>query len=183
MNLYNKTMADITIKQIGFDRKTDINLPNEPFSIFGKLVPKYDNGIWSYSVEKYASKETMRFPDENYDYGAMQSDSFFLGAYAEETCVGLAILQKSLHRYLYLYDLKVNAAYRGKGVGKMLLVEAKNLARGLGYRGIYTQGQDNNLGACMFYLKQGFVIGGLDTKIYDGSPQEGKKDIVFYLDL
>ncbi len=51
-----------------------------------------------------------------------------------------------------------------------------------GYNGIYTQGQDNNLGACLFYVKAGFYIGGLDTNVYKGTKQEGKSDIIFYYD-
>ena len=50
-------------------------------------------------------------------------------------------------------------------------------------RGLYTQGQDNNLGACRFYLKAGFRIGGLDTEVYKGTNQEGKADILFYRDV
>lgn len=38
------------------------------------------------------------------------------------------------------------------------------------------------IGACLFYLKNGFVIGGLDTNVYKGTSQEGKKDILFYCD-
>ena len=40
--------------------------------------------------------------------------------------------------------------------------------------------QDNNLSACLFYLKNGFRIGGLDTEVYGGTNQEGKADILFY---
>ncbi len=85
-------------------------------------------------------------------------------------------------KYMYLYDLKVNAAYRRQGVGKRLIEKAAELAKARGYRGIYTVGQDNNLAACGFYLKSGFVIGGLDTLVYRGSRQENKRDIYFYLD-
>ena len=38
------------------------------------------------------------------------------------------------------------------------------------------------VGACLFYLKNGFVIGGLDTHVYVGTSQEEKSDILFYLD-
>ena len=47
---------------------------------------------------------------------------------------------------------------------------------------MYTQGQDNNVGACLFYLHYGFHIGGLDMEVYRGTRQEGKADILFYLD-
>ena len=70
-----------------------------------------------------------------------------------------------------------------KGVAKALLEKAAAAAKERGFQGLYTQGQDNNLGACLFYVKQGFVIGGLDTKVYQGTPQEGKKDILFYWDF
>ena len=84
---------------------------------------------------------------------------------------------------MYLYDLKVNARYRGKGIAAMLMDRAGEIARERGYRGIYTQGQDDNLGACLFYIKYGFRIGGLDTEVYKGTAQEGKSDILFYLDI
>ena len=38
---------------------------------------------------------------------------------------------------------------------------------------------DNNLSACLFYIKTGFKIGGLDTNVYKGTKQEGKADIFF----
>ena len=50
------------------------------------------------------------------------------------------------------------------------------------YRGVYLQAQDDNLNACLFYLKTGFVIGGFDNRVYCGSRQEGKADVIFYLD-
>ncbi|MCM1523910.1 MAG: GNAT family N-acetyltransferase [Ruminococcus sp.] len=105
-----------------------------------------------------------------------------MGAYDGDKCVGLAIMQHALMKYMYLYDLKVNRDHRGRQIGKMLINRSKNVALSEGYRGIYTQGQDNNLAACLFYLKNGFVIGGLDTHVYTGTSQEGKSDILFYLD-
>ena len=65
----------------------------------------------------------------------------------------------------------------------MLIEKSKETALEQGYRGIYTQGQDNNLGACLFYMKNGFVIGGLDTHVYTGTSGDGKSDILFYLDI
>lgn len=64
-----------------------------------------------------------------------------------------------------------------------MIEKSKDVAVEHGYRGLYTQGQDNNLGACLFYLNNGFVIGGLDTHVYTGTSQEDKKDILFYCDV
>ena len=73
-------------------------------------------------------------------------------------------------------------AYDGECDDESIRGAAEELAREKGYRGIYVIAQDNNLGACLFYLKCGFRIGGFDTEIYRGTAQEGKSDIIFYLD-
>lgn len=175
----------IVIREITPARKSDVNIPNEPFPLFGRMVPAYQDGIWSHRCVLFEEKDVseMCFPDENYDYDEMRENSVFLGAYDGEACVGLAILQDGMCRYMYLYDLKVSRACRSQGVGRALIEKAKETCKTKGYRGIYTQGQDNNLGACRFYLKAGFRIGGLDTEVYKGTKQEGKSDIFFYLDL
>lgn len=172
----------IEIKIIDADHKQDINIPNQPFDIFGRMIPGYIDEKWSYTVEKFPEKKEMRFPDEHYNYDEMIADSTFIGAYDDDTCIGLAIMQDGFFKYMYLYDLKVNLDYRRKGVAKRLLDKANEIAVSKGYNGIYTQGQDNNLGACLFYINSGFHIGGLDTDVYKGTKQEGKADIIFYRD-
>lgn len=175
----------IEIRIIDAEHKQDINIPNEPFSLFGRMIPSYSNEQWQYSVVYFKEDEIseMCFPDENYDYGELSKNSVFVGAYDGDNCIGLAILQHAMMKYMYLYDLKVNMDYRGQQIGQRLIEMSKEVAVSWGYRGIYTQGQDNNLGACLFYLKNDFVIGGLDTHVYTGTSQEGKSDILFYLDV
>lgn len=173
----------ISVRTINFEHRKDINIPNEPFASNGRMIPTYVDEKWSYSVEKFEKPLITRFPDENYDYQEMAQNSVFIGAYDGDRCVGLAVMQKPYFKYMELFDIKVNAAYRNQGVGKLLIDKAKEVAAGLGYIGIYLRAQDNNLSACMFYFKSGFVIGGLDTKVYQGTPQENKKDIYFYLDF
>ena len=172
------------IRIIGAEHKQDINIPNEPFLLFGRMIPSYINEQWQYSVVRFREDEIreMCFPDENYDYDRLSANSIFVGAYDGAQCVGLSVLQHAMMKYMYLYDLKVNKAYRGQRIGKRLIEMSKKIAKSRGYRGIYTQGQDDNLGACLFYLNNGFIIGGLDTQVYAGTSQEGKKDILFYLD-
>ncbi len=174
----------IDIKIITAENKSDINIPNEPFKLFGKMIPSYLNEQWNYSVnylEENAITE-MCFPDENYNFDDMQKNSVFIGAYGNDKCIGLAIMQDAWFKYMYLYDLKVSTAYRSKGVATALIQKATDVCKERGYSGIYTQGQDNNLAACLFYIKSGFHIGGLDTNVYKGTKQEGKSDIIFYLD-
>lgn len=174
----------IAIKTITAARKADINLPNQPFKIWGRMIPSLQDGQWFYTVKKLPASQTklMTFPDEHYNFDKMKANSIFIGAYDQDKdkCIGLAILQQAFLKYMYLYDLKVNAAYRGQGIGKKLIEKSLEVARVNHYRGLYTQGQDNNLTACLFYLKTGFVIGGFDNHIYQGTAQANKADIIFY---
>ena len=174
----------ITTKIITEEHKDDINIKNHPFKLFGLMLLSYNNGKWDYTELLFPKENVteMCFPDEDYDFEAMSQNSVFVGAYDGDRCVGLAILQQAFLKYMYLYDLKVNPDRRGQGVGRLLIGKCKEIALQQGYRGLYTQGQDNNLGACRFYLKSGFVIGGLDTHVYMGTAQENKKDILFYCD-
>lgn len=173
----------IAVRPIDAAHREDIKLPNQPFSLFGRMVPRCEGPRWEYRIERFETVSEMCFPDEDYDYDALSKTGVILGAYEDERCVGLAILQRGFFRYMYLYDLKVDRDFRGMGVGTLLIERAKQAAAEAGYRGLYTIGQDNNLGACRFYLKCGFRIGGYDTEVYRGTKQEGKADIIFYLDL
>lgn len=73
----------IEIRVIEREHKEDIRLPNQPFPLFGRMIPSYSGGVWSYTVEKFPTATEMCFPDEEYDYEAMKGDMVFLGAYEE----------------------------------------------------------------------------------------------------
>lgn len=174
----------IEIKIIDAEHKDDINISNEPFKLIGKMIPSFLNGQWNYSVHYFEETKVteMCFPDEHYNFSTMQENSVFIGAYDNNKCIGLAILQDAWFKYMHLYDLKVSKSYRNSGIATALIQKAKKVCLEHGYSGIYTQGQDNNLIACLFYIKTGFHIGGLDTNVYKGTSQEEKADILFYLD-
>ena len=170
------------IRQISAENAADLHLPNEPFLMPGKFIPELRDGIWNYRIENYPSVKTDVFPNENYDFAEMNANGILFGAYEKGQCIGLAIFRDHWLKYMYLYDLKVNASARGRGVGAALIAAGLEAAKMRGYRGIYTHAQDNNLNACLFYLKTGFRIGGFDNRTYGGTSQAGKADITFYLD-
>lgn len=169
------------IKLIDKKRAYDINIPNEPFLLRGKLIVEFKNNNWSYKEVLFNKEEIkeMAFPNENYDFDKMK-DYVFIGAYENDICIGLAILTETINSFLYLYDLKVNKNMRGKGVGKKLIEYSYKYALDHKHPGLFTIAQDNNLDACLFYLACGFEIGGIDTKSYEKTKQKGKYDIYFY---
>lgn len=157
-------------------------LPNEAFSLFGRLQVRYDETGWQAKEERFAPEDVSQqtFPEEHYVMGDVLKQGFAVGAFDGETCVGLGIFTDDWLKYMYLADLKVAGAYRGQGIAEQLLHFALKAAQEKGYAGLWTIGQDNNLGACCFYLKTGFVIGGLNTRSYTHTQQEGKADVYFY---
>lgn len=173
----------IAIRFIGKENASDIRLKNERFRLEGQMLPCYQNGAWSYSITRDDQAGWDIFPDEDYDFEEMGKDHAFIGAYDGADCVGLAILEKAWYRYLYLQDLKVIFPYRRQHIATQMLEKACEYARQCGYRGIWTVAQSKNLGACLFYLANGFRIGGLDTETYNGTKQEGNADIHFYREL
>ena len=60
--------------------------------------------------------------------------------------------------YIYLDDLSVSAAYRGKGIGTALLNEADRYARDLGFPYIVLHVKLTNTGAKRLYERQGFTV-------------------------
>ena len=169
------------VRTIDAAHAADACLPNEPFRLWGRMIPSLERGKWGYETEMLEHVTEMCFPDE--PYNVEQDEAVFLGAYLENTCVGVAVLRRDMFRYLYLDDLKVSGAYRGQGIGGKLIEGCLDEARKLGLKGVYTIGQDNNLSACLFYLKQGFEIGGFENRCYRGTSQEDKANIFFYKDL
>lgn len=170
------------IRRVVRENAKDLLLKNELFSLPGRFIPELRDGVWSYRTEPYETVETMCFPDEAYDFDRVSQKGCALAAYDGGVCVGLIVLEDRFWKYMHVYDLKVAATARNKGVGKALVRAALEEACRRDYRGLYLEAQDNNLNACLFYVKTGFVIGGFDNRLYAGTRQEGKADVTFYLD-
>lgn len=173
----------IEIRQLTAQDAPALQLPNEPFALHGRMIVTRGAAAWHAQFEETDSAATQTFPDEHYQFAEIAKNGFALGAFDQNKPVGLATYQEAFFKYLYLDDLKVNAAYRHQGIARRLIQEAAPAAKQRGYAGIYTVGQDNNIDACRFYLAAGFQIGGLNTRGYDHTQQEGKQDIYFYLDF
>ena len=170
----------IEIRVVTQANQADLNLKNEPFQMPGRLIPSLKDGVWDYRVEWFDEAKSLCFPDENYDFEQYSKDGFILGAYEGDKCLGIGIFRDTCWKYSYLYDLKVCADYRRKGIGRALMDAGMAEAKARGYRGLYLVAQDDNLNACLFYLACGFEIGGFDNHVYNFTSQEGKADIIFY---
>lgn len=177
--------ATLKVEIITDSNQAALRVKNEPFPLVGKLDVVRLQNQWAYNIMfcPAAQVRWQTFPQENYQLDDVVAQGFALGAFDGQKPVGLGIFVKQAGKYLYLADLKINASYRGQELGTQILKSSLLLAQELGYVGIYTIAQDNNLNACLFYLNFGFEIGGLNTRIYDHSVQAGKADVYFYYEF
>jgi GNAT superfamily N-acetyltransferase len=80
-----------------------------------------------------------------------------------------------------LWDIRVDPAYRRRGVGSALFDAAASWARIKGCRLLKVETQNINVAACRFYASKGARLGGLDRFAYEELPDEVELD--WYLEL
>lgn len=127
--------SELVISPLNNDSIGDIHTTNDDFTLFGKVVPRLQSRQWSYEEVLFDEPRETRFPDEKLDW----------------------------NRFCYIENIATKKEYRGSGVGKLLLNKAEEWAKPKNLIGMSLEAQDDNLGACRFYVKQGFVLGGADT--------------------
>lgn len=174
-------MVHVIIKEVV--DKEDLKLKVSPYTIKGRVLLQYIKDEWKYKIDKYDHEHLDEDTPIDYtlNFKKYRDTYTILGAYIDDKCVGFALLEKeSRTRYLYVKEVRTDANYLNQGIGTKLLQSCFDKANATGYRGIYAVTIDNNIDSCMFYINNGFRVGGLDTEYYMGGKNEGKKDIIFY---
>ena len=173
------------IVKLGFDTLKDMNKATEPFEIIGKLKPTFVNGEWTYTEEIYGCPYLHSYPDEECDYSLYidSPDNVVFLAYSDKECIGQIVLKKDWNKYALVEDICVSKSSRGQGVGTALIQKAIEWANDKDLYGLALETQDNNLLACRFYSKCGFVIGAVNTMLYKNfdKPWSDATAIFWYL--
>src|ERR1700733_93340 len=71
-----------------------------------------------------------------------------------------------------LWDIRVNPAYRGQGIGVSLFQAAEKWAAQRGCTQLKVETQNTNLAACKFYARQGCTLGAINRFAYPKLPDE-----------
>lgn len=71
-----------------------------------------------------------------------------------------------------LWDIRVQAEYRGKGIGTLLFNKAVEYTKEKNCKIIKIETQNNNIDACKFYSKQGCYLEGIHYGVYKEFPDE-----------
>lgn len=146
----------------------DINKANQPFEIIGRIIPSFTDGNWIYTEEIYENPYIKQYPNDSCDYADYidNPDKVVFFAYSNAECIGQIVLKRDWNQYAFIEDICVAKSARRHGVGTALIRKAIEWARESGLKGLALETQDNNLLACRFYAKCGFVIGAVNTMLY-----------------
>ncbi len=83
-----------------------------------------------------------------------------------------------------LWDIRVDPAHRGHGIGRALFQRAAGWCRARGCRLMKIETQNVNVPACRFYHSQGCELGEIDRYAYAGHPHVAHEVmLIWYLDL
>ncbi len=172
----------IIIEEINHKNKIHHNKSNEEFAIFGRLEIEYQNHEWIFSEVIFDEQTSKKYNDEDLDlddYIDMDDKTIF---YATENgqVLGQVVIRKNWNRYCYIDDIGVKAEARRKNIGTKLLESAQLWAENAKLHGFMLETHDTNLSACRFYKMNGFILGGVDTMLYNNFDNKDEKALFWY---
>jgi len=161
-----------------------LHFPNEPFQVIGKLIPYYNDGIWSTSEEIFNEPYEKTYNDNfdyiNNDFINGEDNAIFLYFY-DNIYAGNIIMWKNWNKDCYIENIDVRRDFRRRGIGKKFIGQAVIWAKEKNLKGLRLETQDNNLIACRFYQKCGFVLGAVDNLLYRNFDNSDEKALFWYL--
>lgn len=171
------------IVKMGRQNLADINKANQPFDVIGKIKLSFLHDVWTYTEQLYEQPYTKKYPDDTLDYAAYidNPDKAVFLACEGAACVGQIVLKRDWNLYAFIEDIGVARAARGKGIGTALIQTATEWARRASLKGLALETQDNNVLACRFYKKCGFVIGAVNTLLYQNFDNHEELAVFWYL--
>ena len=85
-----------------------------------------------------------------------------LFAYSGEELAGGLVIRQWWNNFAYIEDITVKAGLKRQGIGRALMKQAIDWAKGRQLPGVMLETQNTNVAACRFYEKCGFELCGFD---------------------
>lgn len=171
----------ITIQPIKPENAKNLNTVDGTFDIDSRLRLSVEDDRISYAIVK-TEKNKKRYrvnPIDEAAYINDQDKTAFL-AYVDSQIAGQIILRENWNQTGYIEDIAVDAGFRRQGVGRELISWGVTWARERNLAGIMLETQDNNVGACLFYARCGFQLGGFDRNLYKGLDRDTQETALYW---
>jgi streptothricin acetyltransferase len=149
------------------------------FEIRQEAVGPFDGGLGQVVPLRPPVVKRYGFDGEALAAHAGRQDQALFVAQLSGRAVGYAAVSEGWNRYAVVDDIAVDGAHRGQGAARVLMDAAVGWAKQRGLPGIRLETQSNNLGACRFYERYGFVLGGHDRWLYSAL-QPGTREVALF---
>lgn len=95
----------------------DFNKPNEPFVVFGRMIPAFENGVWTYTEERFSKPYFKQYEDDEMDVSYVEEEgkAAFL-YYVKNNCIGRIKIRSNWNGYALIEDIAVAKDYRKKAL-------------------------------------------------------------------
>ncbi len=93
----------------------------------------------------------------------------------------LDMVPQEWNHTVFIWNIMLDTAIRGQGVGRALFQRAVDWARQLGYRALVLETQTNNVPACKFYAAMGCRLEGIREMLYTNRDIERNEVAIFWV--
>lgn len=170
------------IKEINQKNKEYHNVATESFEVFGRSDVSYQNNMWTYEEVLFDEPYNKSYQAEelNLEEYISNPNKVMFYALQDDTIKGQILIKKNWNDFCYIDSISVAGSARGMGVATSLLKNAQDWALKSNLKGFMLETQDINLGACRLYIKNGFVLGSVDTILYNNFKTKDEKALFWY---
>lgn len=111
--------------------------------------------------------------DEDFDrLNLIISQGHSFGAFYNGELIAWAVCDfRAWNNSLFIETIMVSEEFRGESVGRLLIKSIHREARELQCRIVEVETQNTNYSAIKFFQKAGFIITGINTKLYNHSTE------------
>jgi len=92
----------------------------------------------------------------------------------------LDMVPQEWNHTVFIWNIMLDTAIRGQGVGRALFQQGVDWARRLGYRALVLETQTNNGPACKFYAAMGCRLEGIREMLYTNQDIERNEVAIFW---
>ena len=173
---------DIQIRQMDGQSIHQVDQFNRNSIVNSHLMLHIQDNKISYSIAPVEPYEKILDIDpEDYTTFIDNPQKVIFFADVDGKTVGQIKMVPWWNKFAYVEELVVDIGFRGRGVGHALMSRAIDWAKQQNFPGITLETQDNNVPACKFYEKCGFVLAGFDLNAYKNLENASEIALYWYL--
>lgn len=118
--------------------------------------------------------KTFEFDESEFD-GADGKEKVIFALTNEDGVLAYILADKGWNKMVHVQYIAVDKSIRRGGNARRLVEAVVEWAKEIGFKAVRIEAQTNNISACLFWKRCGFVFGGYDEMLYrcsDGVEQE-----------